>query len=212
MRKPTDSLDQLCQSLYGREAKIRDYSPYVRPGIVIEAAVVIDQLNGVLTTDRNFIHLLGITGSALVDGLRDLTSWVENEAQPALLSASETLDRAAGEIEMRDREIDRLEDQVDSNDRLFGAAADRIESDGRYIEELEADVARLEYYESILCFSPPSKMVMTVNGACGMPEIENIVKVIRERDALRKELEEVKTERDEAQATLDLISDFMGQR
>ena len=212
MREPMDSLDQLCQSLYGREAQPRDYSPYVRPGIVKEAAVIIDQLNGVLTAERNFIHILGITGSALVDGMRDLTSWVENEAQPALLSASETLDRAAGEIEMRDREIDRLEDQVDTNDRLISMAADRIESDGRYIEGQAEEINRLHYYESVLCWSPPSKMVMTAAGACGMPEIENIVKVIDERDRLRKELAEVKMERDEAQATLDSISDFMGQR
>lgn len=221
MRKSTDSLDALCQSLYGREAVDRDYSPYVRPVIVTTAADVIDQLDSLLTNREQFIRLLGITDSALVDGMRELIDWTENEAQPALLDAAETLEKAAGEIEMRDRqigvlegvvdasreiannlgrEIDTLEDEADSADSLISMAADRIESDGRYIEELEADVTRLEYYKRLLCFSPPSKMVMTPDGACGMPEIEKVYEVIDERNALRKELAKTKFYLDEVRA------------
>ncbi len=98
-------------------------------------------------------------------------------------------------------EIDKLEDRVDTNDRLISMAAERIESDGRYIEKLEADIKRLEYYETVLCL-PHGKLVMTVNGACQEPIIEKIFEVIEERDALRKELAAVKADRDEAQEAL----------
>ena len=211
MLEPLDSLDDLCQSLYGREARNRDYSPYIRPGIVREAARVIDHLSTGFERRGRIMNFTASTMKRVKAQMKDVGDWIDG-AKDRLSESAVLLRDAAIQADEQEDYIEELLEKSAIQGALMETATDRITRDGNYIEEQAEVINRLNYYESVLCFSPPSKMVMTPDGVCGMPEIEKITKIIEERDALRKELEEVKTERDEAQATLDSINDFMNQK
>ena len=157
--EPTDSTEELCQSLYGRSADYRDYGIGAGRTIRFDAARVIGHLS-------------------------------------------------AG-LEYRDRKITVMESQLRLDNIMMDAAGRNIKEMADHIEKLESDNSRLRYYERVMCIFSSGPPVMTPDGAVTLPNIEKMHKVADERDALRKELAEVKLERDQACDTLAAITELV---